>query len=237
MMRKFNTESPIIFNTYQCYLKQGFNNFVIDVEQARREKFYFGAKIVRGAYADQERARATELGYPDPIQVCQIILARIYFRLLKKVDYEATGRCYHRVMDVGLEFIHTHGTVNLMIASHNIDSIKYAISRMDSLNIQRDSGEVFFGQLLGMCDQGTLTLVIHQSVKPRSLVTFPLGQAGYSVYKYVPFGPVNEVLPYLSRRAQENRSLLDGVKNERKMLFNEIARRLARGNVSPIYSK
>jgi len=197
MMRKFNTESPIIFNTYQCYLKQGFNNFVIDVEQARRENFYFGAKIVRGAYADQERARAAELGYPDPIQV----------------DYEATGRCYHRVMDVGLEFIHTHGTVNLMIASHNIDSIKYAISRMDSLNIQRDSGEVFFGQLLGMCDQ----------------VTFPLGQAGYSVYKYVPFGPVNEVLPYLSRRAQENRSLLDGVKNERKMLFNEICRRLARG--------
>jgi len=198
MMRKFNTDSPIIFNTYQCYLKQGFNNFVIDVEQARREGFHFGAKIVRGAYADQERARAQELGYPDPIQP----------------DYEATGRCYHRVMDVGLEFIHSHGTVNLMIASHNIDSIKYAISRMDSLNIPRNSGEVFFGQLLGMCDQ----------------VTFPLGQAGYSVYKYVPFGPVDEVLPYLSRRAQENRSLLDGVKNERQMLNREIFRRLRRFN-------
>jgi len=198
MMRKFNTDNPIIFNTYQCYLKQGFNNFVIDVEQARREGFHFGAKIVRGAYADQERARAQELGYPDPIQP----------------DYEATGRCYHRVMDVGLEFIHSHGTVNLMIASHNIDSIKYAISRMDSLNIPRNSGEVFFGQLLGMCDQ----------------VTFPLGQAGYSVYKYVPFGPVNEVLPYLSRRAQENRSLLDGVKNERQMLNREIFRRLRRFN-------
>lgn len=196
MMRKFNTDKPIIFNTYQCYLKQGFNNFVIDVEQARREGFHFGAKIVRGAYADQERARAKELGYPDPIQV----------------DYEATGRCYHRVMDVGLEFIHSHGTVNLMIASHNIDSIKYAISRMDSLNIPRNSGEVFFGQLLGMCDQ----------------VTFPLGQAGYQVYKYVPFGPVNEVLPYLSRRAQENRSLLDGVKNERQMLNKEIFRRMSR---------
>lgn len=198
MMRKFNQDNPIIFNTYQCYLRQGFNNFVIDVEQARREGFHFGAKIVRGAYADQERARAEELGYPDPIQP----------------DYEATGRCYHRVMDVGLEFIHSHGTVNLMIASHNIDSIKYATSRMDSLNIPRNSGEVFFGQLLGMCDQ----------------VTFPLGQAGYSVYKYVPFGPVNEVLPYLSRRAQENRSLLDGVKNERQMLNREIFRRIRRFN-------
>ena len=123
-----------------------------------------------------------------------------------------------------------------MIASHNIDSIKYAISRMDSLNIQRDSGEVFFGQLLGMCDQGTLlsVKVPHQN---NFSVTFPLGQAGYSVYKYVPFGPVNEVLPYLSRRAQENRSLLDGVKNERKMLFSEILRRMSRGNISQLYSK
>lgn len=194
MMRKFNVDSPVIFNTYQCYLKQSFNNFVIDLEQARREGFHFGAKVVRGAYMEQERARAQDLGYEDPIQP----------------DYEATSRCYHRTMDVGLEYIHSHGDANVMIASHNIDSIKYAISRMDSLDIPRNDGKVFFGQLLGMCDH----------------VTFPLGHSGYLAYKYVPFGPVNDVMPYLSRRCQENRSLLEGVKIERKIVGKELGRRI-----------
>lgn len=194
MMKKFNTTQPIIFNTYQCYLKNSFNSFVIDLEQARRECFHFGAKVVRGAYMEQERARAFDLGYEDPVNP----------------DYEATSRCYHRTMDVALEYIHSHGDANIMIASHNIDSIKYAISRMESLDVPRDGGKVFFGQLLGMCDQ----------------VTFPLGQAGYSSYKYVPFGPVDDVLPYLSRRCQENRSLLDGVKMERSIIRKELLRRI-----------
>lgn len=193
-MREFNGDNPVIFNTYQCYLKQAFKNFVIDLEQARREGFHFGAKIVRGAYMEQERARAEKLGYEDPIHV----------------DYEATSRCYHRTMDVGLEYIHSHGDANIMIASHNIDSIKYAISRMESLDISRSEGKVFFGQLLGMCDQ----------------LTFPLGQAGYPAYKYVPFGPVADVLPYLSRRAKENSAIMEGAKAEKQIIHRELFRRL-----------
>ncbi len=57
-------------------------------------------------------------------------------------------------------------------------------------------------------------------------ITFTLGHAGYRAYKYVPYGIIEEVMPYLIRRAQENNDALSGSKFEMKLIAQELKRRI-----------
>uniref|UniRef100_A0AAG5CVS4 Proline dehydrogenase n=2 Tax=Anopheles atroparvus TaxID=41427 RepID=A0AAG5CVS4_ANOAO len=206
MMRRYNTEKAIVFNTYQCYLKDTYKEVCTDLEQAKRQNFYFGAKLVRGAYIEQERARAAALGYEDPTNP----------------SFEATTEMYHKTLTECLRRIRILKDTNvdpkkiaIMVASHNEDTVRFAIEQMKEIGILPEDKVICFGQLLGMCDY----------------ITFPLGQAGYSAYKYIPYGPVNEVLPYLSRRAQENKGVLQKIKKEKRLLLSEITKRLAKGQL------
>jgi proline dehydrogenase len=82
---------------------------------------------------------------------------------------------------------------------------------MEEYNISPLDDSVYFGQLYGMCD----------------FITFYLGGIGYSAYKYVPYGPVEEVLPYLGRRAVENgKGVLEKIEKEKRLIKTEIKRRL-----------
>lgn len=198
LSRTHNVEYPCVFGTYQAYLVECNDKLRLDLARAQRESWHLGAKLVRGAYMFHERERAKEHGYPDPIQP----------------TIEATHASYDQAVDNLLVNCATPALVSVMIASHNQNSIERVASLLlseagdDSSRVPRD--RVYFGQLLGMSDH----------------LTFTLANAGLKAYKYVPYGPVREVLPYLIRRAQENADALSGAAQQRNMMLVEVRRRV-----------
>lgn len=76
------TSNPLVLpsNSVFLFFQEAYDNVTVDIELSRREGWFFGAKLVRGAYMYQERDRAKEIGYEDPINP----------------DYEATNRMYHK---------------------------------------------------------------------------------------------------------------------------------------------
>lgn len=95
------------------------------------------------------------------------------------------------------------------IGSHNEASVRLMTEMIKELGIPRNHPHIHFAQLLGMSDN----------------LTFNLASGGYNVSKYMVYGPVEEVLPYLVRRAQENASVTGEMGRELKLIDEELARR------------
>lgn len=113
---------------------------------------------------------------------------------------------------------------------------------MEELGLHPADHQVYFGQLLGMCDQISFPLGepnfpgwgrwrSSRGLECKVASSVCAGQAGFPVYKYVPYGPVMEVLPYLSRRALENSGIMKGAQRERQLLWQELWRRLHTGSL------
>ena len=99
--------------------------------------------------------------------------------------------------------------VSICAGTHNEESSQYLVDLMEAHNIAAFHPHIFFAQLLGMSDH----------------ISFNLAKAGYNVAKYVPYGPVKAVLPYLSRRATENSSVKGQVGRELSLISKELKRR------------
>ncbi|XP_066486431.1 hydroxyproline dehydrogenase [Tiliqua scincoides] len=197
MMATWNTQHPWIWNTYQAYLKDTQERMNQDVALSKHLGVCFGVKLVRGAYLEKERKLAKEKGYSDPVYP----------------SWEATNESYQHCLNFALDQVaQAKGRFELIVATHNETSVMQAVRRMAEMGIDKSTGPINFGQLLGMCDQ----------------VSLALGQAGYAVYKSIPYGSVEEVIPYMIRRAHENESVLLGIRKERDLLRLELRRRILR---------
>lgn len=99
--------------------------------------------------------------------------------------------------------------VSVMCGSHNEYSNQYLTVLMEKHGLSPNDSRVWFAQLLGMSD----------------VISFNLANAGYNVAKYVPYGPVESVMPYLLRRATENTSVAGQSSRELLMIRRELSRR------------
>lgn len=134
MMRKYNTEEALIFNTLQCYRWDRLDYLKELHEKAKKENFKIGAKIVRGAYMEKENRRARKHGKKSPI--CR--------------NKEATDVNFNAVMSYCLDHLED---ISVFIGTHNEISNYLALQIMEDQNIAKDDKRVWFSQLYGMSDQ------------------------------------------------------------------------------------
>ncbi len=190
MMQLYNKEKCIVFNTYQMYRHDRIAILEADIKKAREEKFFLGAKFVRGAYMERERLRAEKMGYEDPIQP----------------DKESTDKDYNLALKISMDNL---DIVSIFNGTHNEYSSKYLADLMIEQGIDPADKRIWFSQLYGMSEH----------------ISYNLSDAGFNVAKYVPYGPVHFVLPYLMRRVEENTSVKGQTGRELSLIKKERQRR------------
>lgn len=121
-------------------------------------------------------------------------------------DKAAADTDYNKALELCVKNI---SCVNLCAGTHNEQSSMLLAELMKNYNVVNNDKRIYFSQLLGMSDH----------------ISYNLSLAGYNVAKYVPYGPVNEVLPYLLRRAQENTSVKGQTGRELSLIMKEKSRR------------
>jgi proline dehydrogenase len=190
MMRKYNKQKAIVFNTLQLYRWDRLDYLKQLHEQAKIEGFYIGMKLVRGAYMEKENDRAAEKGIKSPICVSK----------------EATDINYDAAVLYMVEHL---DKMAIFAGTHNEESSYKLMQLLDEKSISKSDQRIFFGQLLGMSDN----------------ISFNLAAHNYNVAKYLPFGPVRDVMPYLIRRAEENTSVAGQTSRELTLIKKEKERR------------
>ena len=192
LMKQFNKEKVLIFNTVQMYRHDRLAYLKNLSQIAQSEDFKIGLKIVRGAYHEKEIERALEKGYNIPVHK-------------KKSN---TDKDFNNALKFCIENINH---ISICSGTHNIESSTYLLKLMKEHSIKNNDDRIYSSQLLGMSDN----------------ISYNLSNANYNVSKYVPYGPIKKVIPYLIRRAEENRSISGQMGRELKNILEERKRRKA----------
>ena len=139
LMKKYNTKSSMISLTHQCYRTGTLDKIKRNMNIAKENGYFYGVKLVRGAYMEKERERAQKMGYPSPIQPNKEL-----------TDKEFNDSLKYTIKNIDFS--------SLWVGSHNEDSCKYLMELMKENKIKSDDNRIWFSQLFGMSDNISFTL-------------------------------------------------------------------------------
>lgn len=139
MMCKFNQRQVYIFNTLQLYLKDRIEYLNYCIDEAKKEDYKLGFKLVRGAYVEKEREEAKLIEKSSPI-----------FETKQETD-----DAFNKAVEICLK---EHKLITTCIATHNQESIQLAIDLIKENKIEDHQDKVYFSQLYGMSDNLTFNL-------------------------------------------------------------------------------
>ncbi|KZO99612.1 FAD-linked oxidoreductase [Calocera viscosa TUFC12733] len=211
----FQPPKATVYGTFQSYLRRNPAHVRAQLALAKAGGYALGVKLVRGAYHGQELAHAAEHGVPAPVWG----------------EKPETDECYNGIVRLLLADIAASkgksGTA-VVFGTHNRESVETILDGMvkEGLAVQEDGrvrmkpeveGRVAVAQLYGMHDNLT------DYVAERLVASSPVAT------KCIPYGSIDEVMPYLGRRAIENKSVLGGkggASDERRRMGAELWRRI-----------
>lgn len=216
----YDNNVSLFVDAEESWIQQPLDDLTFELmQQFNREKpiIYNTFQLYRKdrlAYFKQEVQRANKEGIIYAAKLVRGAYMEKEADRAKVLNYENpiqhtkenTDKDYNAALQFAIENINT---VAVCVATHNEQSTLLATTLMQQNNLPKNHPNIHFSQLFGMSDQ----------------ITFNLAAEGYNAGKYMPYGPVKDVIPYLIRRAQENTSVAGQMGRELKLLKQEVKRR------------
>jgi proline dehydrogenase len=223
LMRRYNpADRPVVYGTYQAYLKSTPATLARHLAAAKEGGFALGVKLVRGAYLGSDPRHLihdtkedTDRAYDG---VAEALLRRRWNEVLRPMEGESDGG---------------FANVGVVLATHNRTSVLRAQDIIAELGSGGSSNvpDVAFAQLQGMADEVSCELMARASSSSSSSSSSTAGGNGQAaasprVYKYLVWGSTGECMKYLLRRAHENRDAVQRTRDGREAMKTELVRRL-----------
>lgn len=201
-MERYNRTQPVVYGTYQAYLKSTPETLSQHLQEAKKKGFVLGVKLVRGAYLGSDPRQLIHGTKEDTDKAYDGIAEALLKRDWQVGPLKGEGQ---------------FPDVSMVVATHNRDSV---VRAKRILQHESKTNDVAFAQLQGMADEVSCELVAFNQQEATEK------QEKAKTYKYLVWGSTGECMKYLLRRAYENRDAVQRTVGSRDAMRAEVLRRL-----------